>query len=233
MKKVIYLLSLSFLLFSCFNNETKELNSISEISSTQVNNNEIIEPIKNDSINENIEEINVDNNITENVNGEQIETKFVDVSDLEIYNNIETGISFSYDKSWTVNEKTSWTVEKRISVTTNKIMLGNFLDIDFNSNLSVEFIFSTNKEILSMDCWMCFWKELSKSFINNKWEKIYLKIYIHEISGQICLECLVEENFKNSIKYYNDLYYPKIKEMIKSLKIIDYTIFDETDYKSM
>ena len=179
------------------------------------------------------------NNIEINNNNENENEVITSVIDDWYYIYSKDIISFNYSYNWNILSEDILDYDtysiKKISVSTDNINTGynSFLKKDFIGSIWVEISYWTTEEYLNMPCWMCFWKRKNLTFQNPKWEKIYVKIDIHELNWQVCLECLEDENFRKDIKKYNDQYFEEIEKLVGSIKIKWYSLYNKSDYSDL
>ena len=152
MKKIISLIYLIFLLFSCVEEKKIESNDMMD--------NNVVKVIENnDWINENIE------------NKDNIEKKY--------YLNEKLGFQFMYPNSWEILKETNnIAVEWSIIIPKLYLQIKNTNDFKVR-NFDIDLMIITEEES-KMPWWMVF-DETIKIIKNNNWENIYISIIANSI----------------------------------------------------
>lgn len=137
-------------------------------------------------------------------------------------------ISFDYNSKWGIEKGFADTQDyKKLSISTENIDIWNFLWFSYSDQITIDLTYWSGSEIIQQECWMCFWENINRTYIDSSWQKIYLNIYINFLTGQKCLDCLSDDNFLNKIDEYNNVYMSDVYKVVDSIMFSNYSLFED------
>lgn len=134
------------------------------------------------------------------------------------YAKYEWEISFIYNSKWEIN--TNNLDRKNISLEIKNVRYKSLGNNYVEKNIKIDIFYWKNKEKINNIWYWLFWgKNYFKEVVNEKWEKIYLNIFVNYLSDLVTTdETPWAKEFREELEKVNNIYKPDIDKFINSIK---------------